>query len=212
MFLKISELEGGHQIWYDLALKLLYAGSGLPHNGASETLSEPSYWEAKLALDIVLELCPNWSAPYYQRGVAFAALAAGVWSSPMTACALKDFERALRLDPTTTETYQARARLLAKKHPQRAIADLSQLIALRPTVESYVQRARLRLVTGDTDGTVADYLESLRRYVGYCGVQEQQVIEGYLERLTREWSGGNRQGVINSLVTFWDEHSLIRYQ
>lgn len=211
MFLKISELECGWKVWYDWALKLIYP-SPMPSLApdSANALLTPSYWEAKLALDIVVEQMPRYADAYYHRGVAFAGMA-DYWASPMTGRALQDFSKALSLNPCFPEVYRSRAALFAKHDPVRAIADLSSLIAIRPTVEDFRQRAKLYAAVGECDSAVADYHEALVRYVSYCGTEESKVCEEYLERLRKELQSGNVQAVLSSLVLFWQQHALIRY-
>lgn len=211
MFLKISELENGWKFWYNWALKLLYP-SPMPSltPDSANALLTPSYWEAKLALDIVIEQMPRYADAYYYRGVAFAGMAE-YWASPMTGRALQDFAQALSLNSCFPEVYRSRSVLFAQHDPVRAIADLSSLIAIRPTVDDFRQRARLYVVVGDCDRAVADYHQALVRYVNYCGTEESKVCEDYLERLGKELQSGNVQSVLSSLVLFWQQHELIRY-
>jgi tetratricopeptide (TPR) repeat protein len=212
MIIKVSELEDGVRMWFNCALKLLYVNTMPALPGSPEMLMEPAYWEAKLALDIVIHERPRWAEAYYHRGVAFAALTEGVWVSPMTGRALQDFGTALSLDPNFAEAYQARAALYSQQRPQRAIADLGSLITIQPTVDTYLKRASLLRWQGEYAAAVADYREALKRYTSYCGVVERQQVEGYMDRVSLELQNGNLQGVLNSLIMFWEQHSFMSYQ
>ena len=212
MFLSVSESEGGPRFWFDSAIRLLYANTVPALPGATDMLTEPAYEQAKAALDIVIQHRPRWAEPYYYRGVAFARRTQGVWANPATNLALQDFGKALSLDPQFADVYMARANLLAKHSPRRAIADLSSLLSLEPTVAAYLKRAELLLVVGEQAAAVADYQAALNRYIAYCGVAEREQIETYIARLSLELQDKNLQGVLNSLVTFWKQHELMSYQ
>jgi len=199
-------------VWFNFALRLLYAKTVPALPGTTDTLSEPAYEQAKAALDIVIDYRPNWIEPYYHRGLAFVGMARGVWSHPSTGLALQDFGYALKLDPRFADVYQARAALLAKHSPQRAIADLNNLIALEPTVAAYLKRAELLLAVGQQSAAIADYRQALSRYTSYCGVAEREQIEVYMQRVALELQEGNSRGVLTSLVTFWKQHELTSYQ
>jgi len=212
VFLSFSESEGGPRVWFNFALKLLYANTVPALPGTTDTLPEPAYEQAKAALNIVIDSRPNWAEPYYHRGLAFAGMARGVWTNPSTSLALQDFGCALKLDPRFADVYQARAALLTKHSPQRAIADLNNLIALEPTVAAYLKRAELLLTMGQKPAAIADYRQALARYTSYCGVAEREQIEVYMQRVALELQEGNLRGVLNSLITFWKQHKLMSYQ
>jgi tetratricopeptide (TPR) repeat protein len=212
VFLNISEAEGGVRTWFNVALRLLNVGTMPALPGTTDVLSAPDYEGAKAALDIVIEYRPRWAEPYYHRGLAFVGLAKGVWSNPSTGLALQDFGKALNLDPRFADVYCARADLYKKAHPQRAIADLSTLLTIEPTVAAYLKRAALSLATGQKAAAVADYREALKRYTAYCGVAECQQIETYMARVALELQEHNLSGVLNSLVTFWKQHEFTSYQ
>lgn len=211
MFLSLSEAEGGVRVWFNAALKLLFANTVPALPGTTDVLAEPDYAGAKAALDIVLSQRPDWAEAYYYRGIALAGLSKGVVASSLTCQALGDFDAALRLDPRMADVYWERSALYAKVNPRQAIADLSSLLALEPTVAAYLRRAKLSQGIGETMAAVADYRAALKRYTAYCGVAERQQIETYMDRITLELQNHNVQGVLKSLCAFWQQHELTSY-
>lgn len=212
MFLSVSESKGGVRVWFNAALKLLYASTVPVVPGTTDVLPEPDYEQAKAALDIVIQGRPRWAEPYYYRGLAFAGMSKDIWSNPLTGKALADFDQALQLDSSMSDVYWARATLLAKHKPQQAIADLSSLLSLEPTVAAHLKRAELSLVVGNKAAAVRDYRQALERYIVYCNGPTREQIKAYQSRVTLELQQGNLQGVLTSLMTFWEQHAFMSYQ
>lgn len=103
------------------------------------------------ALDKAIELKPDFSRAYLQRGrfhVMQGALDA----------ALADFEKAILIDPQLTDAYSERARLRHMKNDvSGALSDLDNAIVKGSRSDAiYTQRSFLRLAVKDFKGAISD--------------------------------------------------------
>jgi len=103
----------------------------------------------------VIRLKPNWSSPYFRRGLILSWLG-------KTDAALRDLDKAVELGPEedeVVELYFQRGQLLhAKKRHAQAIADYTEVIRRRPKgFRYYMSRGHAFHANGDYDKAIADF-------------------------------------------------------
>lgn len=103
------------------------------------------------ALDKAIELKPDFSRAYLQRG-RFHVMQGAVDA------AIADFDKAILIDPQLADTYSERARLRQmKNNVSGALSDLDNAIVRGYRSDAvYTQRSSLRMMTGDLKGAIAD--------------------------------------------------------
>ncbi|XHX79493.1 MAG: tetratricopeptide repeat protein [Stenomitos frigidus ULC029] len=186
-------------------MKLLYP--------SYESSSAPDYETAVLVLNMVACCHPGRAEVFYHRGLSWAGMANGCWASPYTAKALNDFAQALSFQPVYPEVYKARAILVERRNPERALADLGCLLSIQPTIDVYLYRAALLSRLERYQLAFNDYVAALVRYITHCGADERAVCERLLCQLNLEKDhGGGLLPALECLIQFWGERSMHHYQ
>ncbi|PZD73729.1 Serine protease Do-like HtrA [Acaryochloris thomasi RCC1774] len=118
---------------------------------AQAQIDREEYEDAIATLTQAIDLNPDYSAAYAQRGFAQARLA-------KASAALADSEQAIRLDPQNFRAYLVRGLVRSRiGETQEALADAEKGVSLQPNFAgSYGLRGTLRLLLEDYSGAVTD--------------------------------------------------------
>ncbi len=111
----------------------------------------------------------------WSQAIELDPSAAGIWiaraqtklSAGDVASATQDATRAIELDPDTSNGWRTRGICWgrAQRWPE-AVADFAKAAELEPELASnWINLAQVRMQTGDTEGTIADLEEAIRRGV-----------------------------------------------
>jgi tetratricopeptide (TPR) repeat protein len=141
------------------------------HFGHGAALNEAGRHEAAIeALDRAIALDPRYALAYMQRGNAYAGQAYAFdpyelppAARPLAERALKDYDKAIALNPALAPAYAARASLLVQlRQEDKARADAETAIRLEPRLGlAYFVRGMLKS-RQDQDAAVADYDNAIR--------------------------------------------------
>lgn len=154
---------------------LLAADPGLP--GAYQLRSQlrtlqEDYDGALADASKAIELEPQASEHYLQRGKVLSYLAEKPEGAARLPEAIKDLSEALKLNPAFAEAYNWRSlAYLQAGEDKLELADLDALLALEPAhAEAYRRRYECRLSCGDRGGAALDWLY-------YCRLKPGAVLE-----------------------------------
>ncbi|MEP7354319.1 MAG: tetratricopeptide repeat protein [Acidobacteriota bacterium] len=138
--------------WYQYASS--YAERAAAHVNAGILLLSPGHYpDAVDQFNAALEIDPNSSTAHFQRGVAEQTLG-------LLDRALADFADALRLNPRNTEARTASATVYRDKgDPQRAIEELTKVIAAKPDADAYYQRGTTFAGMGMHQEAIKDFTQ-----------------------------------------------------
>jgi tetratricopeptide (TPR) repeat protein len=130
----------------------------------AQFLVEQKRYEAAIVLlDNIIEESPPNQEPYNLRGLARSADGA-------TDLALKDFDRAVDIDPDYPEAHFNRANThRLRLEYAEAISDYSMAIKSNPTmIEAYLSRGKVAATRADTAAAMADYEKALSLNPAYA--------------------------------------------
>jgi tetratricopeptide (TPR) repeat protein len=146
---------------YDEAVKRVPDFAEVYYNRGSERFNLKDFEGAKADFTRCIELKPEFPNAYINRGGVF-------FRQRNLDEALADYNRAIEVAPKLTEAYIARARIYRQQGREaEALEDLSRVIADNPTPAGFGQRGRVRAVTGDFSGALADFEQAMEERSDY---------------------------------------------
>jgi tetratricopeptide (TPR) repeat protein len=101
---------------------------------------------------MVIELKPGYAKAYCRRAIGYRALNNDV-------AAMKDYDKAISLDPTDSWFYQCRA--YAQTENRAAIADFTRSLQIRPDATVYAARGWRRSEQGSLLDAIQDYRKAI---------------------------------------------------
>ena len=110
-----------------------------------------------------------------------------------TEAALRDFNRALTMARNASNLLSRGTFHYKIREYKKAIADMSESIALDPAAGAYVDRARARMMDGDLPGAITDCEEALR--------QSPTEAEALRVRYSTRFRQGDHEGALADLNT-----------
>ena len=129
---------------------------------AKDHFNKGDYDQAIKDYDKAIELKPNYSDAYYNRGIAYDNK--GNYDQ-----AIKDYNKAIELNPNHTNAYNNRGLTYDKKGDyNQAIKDYSKAIELKPNYsDAYNNRGNAYYNKGDHDQAIKDYNKAIDLNTNY---------------------------------------------
>ena len=184
--------------------------------------TEAVTWKCKALFDEAIALCPSLAEAYCQRGLAYTILAKDRRDHPCHGLALKDYNKAIKLNPDFELAYCVRARLV-QQYDEQSFRDLSHCERLNPKRIYYAfLEGRYRLMNGQVRLSAVAYLKSLRKakpkFTGYEGFAFEILLENgfkqffsyedFLIYVERDYALANYFSVISAVEKLWQDYPI----
>jgi tetratricopeptide (TPR) repeat protein len=139
-----------------------------------------TYAEAIDHFDRAISIWPEMAEAYLNRAVAEHAVS-------QRPAALVDLQKALDVNPNLTRAYNERGQIyLENGDPQKAIADFSSSIRVKPSLEGYYQRGQAYEALGQHEKAIADYDAAISEF--------REAPYAYRARAAAKRNAGDREG------------------